>query len=192
MKHRRGKARYQWKFLQRKCVWWLCDFCSSTKLRSSNLTEEQQTKTAASHSRESRGSGHEGCVLDNASHIQITDYHVRLHGWARKNHSHPASQRQVRKMVRYATASKLAWVRLSRQGTKDYPANFSLSFLPVDRGYNTRKGGGPEYTPFHDLRSAPELAFQFCNKFLILTWYNRFAHSKMFYPSPIIIWAIRN
>jgi len=63
------------------------------------------------HSRESRGSGHEGCVLDNASHMQITDYHVRLHGWARKNHSHPASQRQVRKMVRYATASKLACVR---------------------------------------------------------------------------------
>ncbi len=65
------------------------------------------------YSRESRGSGYEGCVLDNASHIQITDYHFRLHGWARKNHSHSASQRQVRKKkkVRYATPSKHAWVR---------------------------------------------------------------------------------
>jgi hypothetical protein len=78
------------RFLQRKCVWWLCDFCSSTKLRSSISRRNNKPKPQR-HSRESRGSGHEGCVLDNASHIQITDYHVRLHGWARKNHSHPAS-----------------------------------------------------------------------------------------------------
>jgi hypothetical protein len=32
-----------------------------------------------------------------------------------------------------------------------------------------------------------ELAFQFCNKFLILTWYKQPTHLKMFYPSPIII-----